>query len=337
MPVARRIDSSAAAPERLYSRCLFCRGAFPPNALFGRVPPGDRLAYDPARARIWSICARCRRWSLTPLAERWDAVETLERTVRGRAALLASTPNIALYAWQDLTLIRIGAAPPVERASWRYGREMLERAAAYRSRGTRIAAAAAGAVARLGESLGMVRLDRHWGPTGAADILRWSRFGSVAWDGRTPCRFCSSVLHTLHFDASWWLHPRFEDDQLVVGVPCTRCDPWSPANVFDVRGEDARLVLRRVLAYQHVAGAGDGDVRAAMRLIHQAGTPERLVTQLATGRSSLWRMGRLHTIAMEIALTHLAERQQLLLQLHHVEREWRAEEEIARIVDDELS
>lgn len=326
-----------ALPQRLYQRCLFCRGEFPPNALFGQVPPGERLAYDPARGRIWAICRRCRRWNLTPLEERYDAIDTLERTVTGRATLLGATPNVRLYGWEELTLVRIGPAPLAERSAWRYGRELIARATAFRSRRTRVATAAADAIARVGESFGMLQLDRHWGPTGAADILRWSRFGNVAWDGRSACRHCSSVLHTLHFDVTWWLHPRVVDDALVVGVPCTRCDPWSPHNVFDVAGDDAHLLLQRVLAYQHVAGATDRDVGAAARLIQEAGTPERLIAQLSTGRASLWRIGPLRTLAMEMALNHLAERRTLLRELHGIEAEWRAEEEIARIVDDDLS
>ncbi|CAN5722126.1 hypothetical protein BH23GEM9_BH23GEM9_12800 [soil metagenome] len=337
MGAAHLIDSDET-PERLFSRCLFCRAGFPPNALFGRVPPGDRLAFDPDRFRVWSICRRCSRWNLTPLDERYDAVDTLEMAVRSRAVLLASTDNIALYEVEDLTILRIGgAAPVVERATWRFGGEILARAATYHRRTTRIAALAAGAIARVGESLGMLQLDRHWGPSGTADILRWSRFGSVVWDGRTACAHCRSVLHTLHFDASWWLYPRIEAGRLVIGVPCTRCDPWSYHNVFDVSGDDALLLLRRSLAYQNIDGGADRDVGNALHLIRDAGSADRLIDDLATGRSSLWRMGRMRTLALEMSLTHLAERRQLLLELHGIESEWRAEEEIASIIDDDLS
>jgi hypothetical protein len=55
--------------------------------------------------------------------------------------------------------------------------------------------------------------------------------------------------------------------------------------MFDVRGEDAELVMRRVLAYQHVAGAAERELRAATQLLESAGDPTRLVQQLATGRS----------------------------------------------------
>jgi hypothetical protein len=337
MAAARWFLPIESPDERLYSRCLFCGCGFPHSALFSRVPPGDRLAYDPARGRVWSICARCSRWNLIPAEERFDAIDELERAVHDRAILLAATANISLYQDDDLTIIRIGSAQLVERTAWRYGRELLARNTGYWRARTRLAAATADAVARLGERLGMLRLDRHWGPTGAADILRWQRFGSVAWSGRAGCAACGSVLHTLHFDSAWWLHPRIDDGRLVVGVPCTRCDPWTPRNVFDLGGESAHTVLRRALAYQHIAGAGEGDLAAAIALLQRAGSAERLIAHLSTGRTSLWRLGRVHTLALEIAANQLAERRALEVRLHGIEAEWRMEESLAEIVDDELS
>ncbi|HEX6308040.1 MAG TPA: hypothetical protein VFZ69_07625, partial [Longimicrobiales bacterium] len=247
------------------------------------------------------------------------------------------TATIALYAVDDITIVRIGPAPLVERVAWRYGRELIERDAALRRRSTRLAGLATGAIARAGESLGAWRLDRYWGPSDTADILRWQRFGSVAWTGRVVCPYCGSVLHTLCFDSSWWLRPRMVDGRLVVGVPCTRCDPWTPRNVFDVTGEDAQVVLRRALAYQHIAGAGERAVGHAASLIECAGSADALLHELSTGRSSLWGLGSIRTIALEIAVNHLAERQQMERRLNAWEAVWRIEEPIARIIDEDLS
>jgi hypothetical protein len=326
-----------APGERLYTRCLFCGCGFPRNTLFDRVPPGERLAYDPARGRIWSICARCSRWNLIPVEERFDAIDVLEREVSDRAYCVGSTANVALFMTDDLTIIRIGHATLLERASWRYGQELVRRSAAFNRSRTRFAANTVGVLARVGEMFGAWTIDRDWGPSGAADILRWQRFGSIAWQGRTPCPYCGSVLHTLHYDVSWWLHPRIESGGLVLGVPCTRCDPWTPRNVFDVTGDEAQQLLRRVLAYQHIAGATERDVTHAAKLIERAGSAERLVSEMSSGRISLWSLGRTRTIALDIAANHLAERQQLELHLHGIEAEWRIEDALARIVDDELS
>jgi hypothetical protein len=337
MAAALRFPPADIAAGRLYPRCIFCGGEFPGNALFGRVPPGSRLTYDPAKGRLWSVCERCRRWNLIPLDERFDAIETLERAVRDRARLVASTAHVALYTVEDLTVVRVGAAPLAERVEWRYGRKEIARRVIWHSTAARLGAATLGALAEVGGHAGIWRHDRESGATAVVDLLRWRRFGSTAWYGRSPCPSCGSVLRELRFDVSWWLHPRLEEGRLVVGVPCTRCDPWTPEKVFDVRGLDAELVLRRVLAYQHVAGAAERELRAAMWLLESAGDPTRLVQQLATGRSSIWRLGSARALALEIALNHVAERRMVDLRLHDVEAEWRAEESLAHIVDDELS
>jgi hypothetical protein len=337
MVAARWFQPLETPAERLYANCLFCGSGFPHSTLFSRVPPGDRLAYDPERGRVWSICGRCTRWNLIPAEERFDAIDELERAIRDRALFLAATANISLHEVDDLSVIRIGRAQLVERIAWRYGRELLARSSAYWRPRTRLAAMAADAVARVGERIGAVSLDRHWGPTGAADILRWQRFGSVAWIGRAGCSSCGSILHTLHFDSAWWLYPRIEDDRLVVGVPCTRCDPWTPRNVFDLYGEAADRVLRRALAYQHIAGANERDLASATAVLQRAGSAERLISEVATGRTSLWRLGQVHTLALEIATNQLAERRALQTSLQGLEAEWRLQESLAAIVDDELS
>jgi hypothetical protein len=333
MHVPTQPADSMPAP-RLFTRCLFCRAAFAPNVLFGSVPPGRLLAFDPRRTRLWSICERCRRWNLIPADERHDAIDTLEETVARRALRLAAADDIALFEFEDLLIVRIGAAATLgERIGWRYGGALAERTAALGRPSTRVVSA----VVRIGQSAGVWAPDDDWGPSRAVDVLRWSRFGRVAWGGRSRCAFCSSVLHTLHFDASWWFYPRIQDGELVVGVPCTRCDPWTPRNVFDVTGDQAFALLRRVLAWQHVAAAPHAELHEAVRLIQRTDSPVRLVNELSTGSSSLWRLGRIGTIALEIALDDIAERMLLDSTLHALAAEWRAEDELAAIVDAELS
>jgi hypothetical protein len=334
MGAAHLIDPEPPV-ERLFSRCLFCGQRFPPSAVFGRVPPGDQLAYDPARTRLWSVCGRCRRWNLVPVEERFDAIDELERLVGARAELLAATENIALYGFDGLRIVRIGGARLLERATWRYGRLGAHGVASRRAEF--VAAHAVDAVERLGAVPGLGRLTRNIDATRALDMVRWSRFGSVAWDGRARCSHCNSVLHALHFDISWWLHPRIEDGRLIVGVPCTRCDPWTPEKVFDVTGEDAYLVLRRVLSYQHVGAGLERHVRDATAIISDAGSARELLGDLSTGTRSLWRLGPGRRLALGMALDSIAETRQHELRLERYRSEWRVEEELARIVDDELS
>jgi hypothetical protein len=104
-----------------------------------------------------------------------------------------------------------------------------------------------------------------------------------------------------------------------------------------VRGEDGAMLLRRVLAYQHVSGGDERQIRDATRLIEAAGSPDGLLAQLSTGQTSLWRLGPERALALEIAINHIAERRQLEVRLHGIEAEWRTEDALADIVDEELS
>ena len=334
--------SLAAVPphhtERLYTRCIFCHRPFPENDTFGRVPPGRRIAYDPAHGRLWAVCDNCTRWNLIPIEERADAVWHLERFIRDGAELISATDQISLHRYADITIVRVGRASLAEQAWWRYGRQLRRRRAQFESPGARISAVAYGAVAYIGDAVGVMDVDITWDRTAFADILRWRHFGWAAWHGRTRCPHCNSVLRTLRFDLSWWLYPRFDDNgKLVVGVPCSRCDPWTPRNVFDLRGSQAENVLRRVLAYQHISGANERMVKDAASEITRAGGLSAYTHTLATGERSLWRMGPSRTLALEIALNDTVERRMLDTELHALEQQWLEEERIARIIDEELT
>jgi hypothetical protein len=345
MVAARTFQTESGSGERLFRHCLFCSRAFRPAEACSQLPPGRKLAFDPDRMRLWSICDGCRRWNLIPIEERVDAIWRLERMVRDEAELITASHNISLHRAGDITIVRIGHASSLDQALWRYGRQLRARNASYNSRGTRFSTRALGAVAYIGDSMRLLDLDIKWGPDAFADVLRWKQFGLDAWHGRSRCPHCNSVLHTLRFDMSWWLYPRIEEDgTLVVGVPCTRCDPWTPRNVFDIRGPEAESLLRRVLAYQHIAGAQEQQVREASSLIRDAGALIReaggareLVRDSAAGRQSLWRLGEVRTLALEMSLNQNAEQKLLDSRLRTIEQSWRREEEIAAIIDDELT
>ena len=105
----------------MYSTCLFCNSSLGANDRIAAFPIGHRLAYDPARGRLWAVCTRCGRWNLSPLEERWEAIDECERLFRG-TRLRYSTDNIGLArVGEHLELVRIGPALLPEIASWRYG------------------------------------------------------------------------------------------------------------------------------------------------------------------------------------------------------------------------
>jgi hypothetical protein len=114
----------------MYSTCLFCNSSLGNNDQIAAFPVGHRLAYDPARGRLWVICARCGRWNLSPLEERWEAIDQCERLFRG-TRLRYSTDNIGLArVGEHLELVRIGPALLPEIASWRYGARIEKHASA---------------------------------------------------------------------------------------------------------------------------------------------------------------------------------------------------------------
>lgn len=324
----------------MYSRCLFCRTPFRENGRFRHVPVSGRIAFDPGQGRLWAVCDRCHRWNLWPLEDRHEALYELEREATDRATPVAHTANIALLQLDDVQLVRIGAADLAERAWWRYGRELRRRKRSFESATARLTAYTFGAMQLVGEVIGLADrdVDITWDDAPIADILRWRRFGWAAWHGRTDCPWCGSTLRALRYDLSWWVYPlKAGDGRLEVGVPCQRCDPWTPDHVYVIQGPQAENVLRRCLAYQNITGAGEGVIREAARAIEEEGSAGAFTERAADARQCLWKMGATGTIALEIALSESVERRMLEMEVRALEFLWRREEELARIIDEELS
>ncbi len=324
----------------MFTRCLFCHKPFPTNGELGHLPHGRRIAYDPARGRLWTICERCHRWNLCPIEDRERALYGLERLARDHGTLVARTANISLLRAGRLMLIRVGRAALAEQAWWRYGRELRQRKASYESVRSKVTAATFGAVAYVGNALGLndddVVID--WEDTPVADVLRWRHFGWAAWHGRERCPYCQSTLRALRYDLSWWVHPlRGADGRLGVGIPCQRCDPWTPEKVYELHGDVAENVLRRVLAYQNIMGASERRIVQATRAIEHVGSAGAFAMSVTDQRRSLWKMRGTDAVALEIALNETVEQRMLDLEIWALEYLLKREEELARIIDDELT
>ena len=52
---------------------MFCKTPLGSNVVVEAFPVGRRLAFDPAKGRLWVVCRSCERWNLTSLEERDDA------------------------------------------------------------------------------------------------------------------------------------------------------------------------------------------------------------------------------------------------------------------------
>lgn len=324
----------------MFTRCLFCHKPFPENGRLAHLPRGRRIAYDPAEGRLWTVCESCHRWNLCPIEHREAALYELERLARDQAKRVAHTAHVSLLTVGSLLLIRVGEAPLVEQAWWRYGRELRNRKASYDSVRSKVTAATFGTVAYVGDLLGLTDWDVSidWEDTPVADILRWRRFGWAAWHGRETCPFCNSTLRALRYELSWWAYPlRGEDGGLGIGIPCQRCDPWTPEKIYELKGDVAENVLRRVLAYQNIAGASERRITDAARAIEQAGSVGGFAKGATEKHETLWRMGPTRTIALEIALNETVERRMLDLEVRALEFLWKREEELARIIDTELT
>lgn len=324
----------------LFPRCLFCHAPFPGNDELQRMPRGRKVAFDPIRGRLWAVCERCHRWNLAPIEEREAALYELERICHDRARPLVTTANVALLKVGSMTLIRVGEASLVEQSWWRYGRELRRRKASYESHRSKVTAYTFGALQFIGDAIGFsdgdVAID--WEDTPVADVLRWRRFGWAAWHGRETCPYCNSTLRALRYDLGWWVYPlRGENGRLGLGVPCQRCDPWTPEKVYELHGDVAENVLRRLLAYQNIGGASERRITEAARAIEDAGSAGAFAARVTDQRQTLWKMGATGTVGLEIALNESVERRLLEMEARALAFLWRQEEELASIIDEELT
>jgi hypothetical protein len=324
----------------MFTRCLFCHKPFADNAQLAYLPRGHTIAFDPVQGRLWAVCDSCHRWNLAPIEERDAALHELERMTRDHARLLAHTANVTLLQAGPLQLIRVGEAGLVEQAWWRYGRELRTRRASYESRRAKVAAYTFGAMQYLGDLIGVTDGDVaiDWEDAPVADVLRWRRFGWAAWHGRETCPYCKSTLRALRYDLGWWVYPlRGADGRLGVGIPCQRCDPWTPEKVYELHGDVAENTLRRLLAYQNIGGASERRLTDAARAIEAAGSAGEFALGVTDRRHSLWKMGATGTIGLEIALNESVEKRMLDLEVRALEFIWKREEELALIIDQELT
>lgn len=319
----------------MYGICIYCKRSLGTNAVVESFPIGRRLAFDPARGRLWVVCRRCERWNLSPLDERWEACEDCERLFR-ETRLRASTDNVGLAKLAEgLELVRIGAPLRPEFAAWRYGDQFGRR----RRRAilwTAAGVAAAGAITAGSVAVG----------------------AGAAFAPQIP-----NLLLNLHVRA----RVRLPDGRLLKlkrpDLQKSRflLEPGSGHWILQLKhsrhtetfeGTDARRVASQILpAINHMSGSRD-TVRAAVARIEEAGDPERYLARLSReiapatpprgyGRPLFpGKPGVVHRLppptrlAIEMALHEEQEMRALMGELLELELAWREAEEIARIADD---
>lgn len=321
----------------IFSRCLFCHAAIPDNDTFEGLTRGERFAFDHQRGRLWVICSTCKRWNLIPIEERWEALEALERIARDEARLLVQTENIGLLRVGQVELIRIGRANLPEEAWWRYGRELTSRRVRFR-RLSLTMGALTGAVALGGFTVGVGVL----GVLGIGPVLhtiaRETKFGPIAWRGRATCPNCNSVLREVQFQNTRRVILAQDDGGAIeLRFRCYRCRPEALNAGYRLTGVSAEHLLRRILAYRHYQGASEAQIKASTAVLDEIGSASDLTQRLALQRVHLGELPRAHALALEIAINEQTERKLLELELKELEARWLQEEELAAIVDRELT
>ena len=314
-------------------RCLSCYQPFEPNDALEHLPNGRRIAYDPARGRLWVICASCARWSLAPLETRWETLEQLERLSSGSARLLKQGENIALFESGTLELVRVGRANAREEAWWRYGSEFGARrrhARALVARGKVIDALIMLAVSGI----------PFWGHSDPGHWIKRGRvkaFGRNAWRGDSSCSRCGHQLRHIHFTECAYLQLEPQGQSFGLWYWCPRCGATDRAAGHHLAGLTAEHVLRRVLAYQNFAGGSEYLVDRALALVDRYESPELLIRQAAAEGTPLGHIDGPRSLAAEIALNSALEAQLLDDEVAVLELRWREEEALAAIIDGELS
>ena len=289
----------------MYSHCLVCRAPFPRGRVLEHLPHGDRVAYDLPRGRLWVVCRSCRRWSLVPLESRWETLEELDRLVSRDARLLSSTENVALFRAGPLEIVKIGPAELAEEAWWRYGRQLL----------------------------GGARMSR-WTPP----LIRRLRFGVVAWVGQRACAQCGHLFMDLPFADRKILIVRPGDagGSFSLSRRCPRCRGAEEGGLR-LTGVEAELTLARVIAFQADLGESRVTVQAAARLLADPEGPTSLVRVLSRHGKPLGELQPMGLTALEITVNAARERTLMKLEVEALKSRWRREEELAALVDGELS
>ena len=305
--------------------CPFCGSELAPG------PPwapgeGQRLAYDPVRGRLWNVCSGCSRWTLTPLESRWETLEACERVVREEGKVRYSTAHLSLVEVRAGTLIRVGHPPRLEFVDWRYGPTLggPERRP--------------GIWARLLSKLPAP-------PVGGYDPY-------LGFEGAVRSRPWLASPFLAHASTLTYLFA-----QIPLGPVCPSCEgplalkPWDFQRIeFLSMGASSGLLVSCALCQTEVT-LGITEARPALRMGLGIVTPPQalwtvasnaaeemetlgghagFLDALSSSRSNLGDLDLSWRAGLMISLDEMAEMEAL-------EAEWREAEEMASIMDGELS
>lgn len=338
----------------MLKRCLSCHRELPGNEEIESFPVARRVAFDPRRGRLWAICTWCGHCSLAPFDRRWEALEELERQSRDRARLLMKTDHIGLLQLGSIQLIRVGECELREEAWWRYGKTLRGRRLRYgivtAVGGSAAIATVVGLVAGIAtiSFSGDLFIGTSWkdikelpratvrtGAQVALNLDRRMRYGAIAWRGRASCRRCGGSITQLAFKDRGRL---IVDSERSLRRICYRCGARAEDAGYRIQGLEAEHLLRRILAFENHAGATESDLENAVALIQRMNTPaEARADGLWTGRFPFGDYSRERKLALEMVVNEEVERELLALEVAELAARWQEEEELAQIIDGELT
>lgn len=326
----------------MYSTCLFCHRDLGRNDAVEELPIGRKLAFDPAKGRLWVVCARCERWNLTPIEERWEAIERCERRFHD-TRIRVSTENIGLARLRDGTeLVRIGEPLRPEFAAWRYTSRLRRR------RRNALLVTGVAVVGAAGAVSGLAAVGALGGMGGLFN------FGAQALHRINARRIVYRPEGATGPDG----YIRRGDLRNFRWVPAGDEAPWrlvqeprkgrGPSRTFE-GPEGLRLAAAMLAVVNRTAGSRK-NVADAVDYIEQAGNPFDADPSTRTDgrgrigpdRRSAEPSGLIHTmpawqrLAFELAANEAEERRYLAGELSLLERAWKEAEAIAAIADDLL-
>jgi hypothetical protein len=325
----------------MYSTCLFCNGSLGENIAIEQFPIGQRLAFDPAKGRLWVICRKCERWNLSPIEERWEAIEECERRFRD-TRLRTSTENIGLTRLKEgLELVRIGAPQRPEFAAWRYGDQFGRR------RRQKMIRIGVGTTAVGGLAAGFFSIGAATG--GGLWIL--ARLGETAYERivhGSPATVVAQIplvsgqpIPLRRVDLGKVIVGTDRGGHFWLGVPSRRGQRrrHDRDDMEYFAGERALRAAGLILPAMNWAGATARDVETATSLVEASSSATDLFTKVAHHAAERPRLDKLNTpmrLALEMATHEEAERRALEGELALLESAWKEAEEIAEIADNLL-
>lgn len=322
----------------MYSTCIFCCKPLGTNPLIESCPIGQRLAFDPAKGRLWVVCRNCERWNLTPFEDRWEALEDCERRFRN-TRLRFSTANIGLARLAPgIDLVRIGVPLRPELAAWRYGDQFGRRRRKYLLTSAALLVTVPTALyfttiglAAVGISAGGFLTQVALGLNGS--IKKRRSLGALPVSKYTTVKLTREVLDQIA------IGPNSTEAGWHIDVPDARGASHGPHRLS---GAPALEALQRVMPLINHQGAGASTVQDAVARLEAAPDPREHLLRMArrpapgtwygyTNRLRGQRPGA--RMALEMLLREDLEERSMTGELHLLEREWRAAEEVAGIAD----